>query len=320
MTQKKDIYVNPRDDAELSSCPWLWRVARKILNWIGRDRLPGFFRKVLGVAESPGKLTFQSLQEFPEYRECGVFTILSANLWHDWPRFSKLRERLEAFASLVEEQNSDLVLVQEVIRKPDFQADAWLGKRLSMAYVYSRVNGSEKIGFEEGLGVFSRFPINQLPYLRQLSQSCIPFVRRLVLGTSVETPCGEILAFSAHLGLIRSHNASQIHDLQHWVSRIAKGRTVFVGGDFNAPENTPQIRNASSHWIDTYRMVNRGGRADTHEVKWPWGKTLMRHRLDYIFLKSGSTNWKVVESRHIDSSLGPHSDHRAVLTRLVHVE
>jgi hypothetical protein len=39
--------------------------------------------------------------------------------------------------------------------------------------------------------------------------------------------------------------------------------------------------------------------------------------LDYIFLRPGKSTWKVLETRHLDGLAGAHSDHRAVLTRLV---
>ena len=83
-----------------------------------------------------------------------------------------------------------------------------------MAYVYSRANGHHKgIGFEEGLAVFSSFPL-KTPRLRHLEPSFRPFVRRLVLGAEVETPRVELPVFSVHLSLLPSHNAAQVQLLQ----------------------------------------------------------------------------------------------------------
>lgn len=247
---------------------------------------------------------------------CGEYTVLSANLWHDWPRFKDLEKRLDAFASLVEFEKADLILLQEVARTPFLKSDEWLAKRLGMAYVYSRANGSEKIGFEEGLGVYSRFPLKRLPYIRQMTQPHNPFSRRLALGVEVDTPCGEILAFSVHLGLMRRQNAKQLRELHGWVNELTVGRSAIVAGDFNAPENTHQIKHIRSFWLDTFREIHDHPHAPTHEIRWPWGGAFLRHRLDYIFLQPGEPAWRVLDVQHIDSRTGPHSDHRAVLARL----
>ena len=271
---------------------------------------------VISVAESAGRVSMQSQPHPVPVGECGVYTVLSANLWHDWPRFKGLERRLEAFAGLVESERVDLILLQEVARTPTFKVDEWLAERLKMAYVYSRANGSQKIGFEEGLGVYSRFPLKRLPYIRQMGQAHNPFSRRLALGVEVDTPCGEIMAFSAHLGLMRKQNAKQLRELHGWVEEISSGRSAIIAGDFNAPEHTHQIKNIRLHWQDTFREIYQNGHASTHEIRWPWGGTFLSHRLDYIFLQPGQPAWKVLDVKHVDSHEGPHSDHRAVLARL----
>jgi endonuclease/exonuclease/phosphatase family metal-dependent hydrolase len=270
----------------------------------------------MSVTEPAGRVTFQS-EPYPIPAEgCGVFTVLSANLWHDWPRFRGLEERLESFAELVESEGADLILLQEVARTQSFEADKWLADRLKMAYVYSRANGSRKIGFEEGLGVFSRFPLKRLPHVRQMGGTCNPFSRRLALGVEVDTPCGEIMAFSTHLGLLRKQNAHQLRELHGWVNQITAGRSAIIAGDFNAPEHTHQIQRVRSFWQDTFREIHEHGRASTHEIRWPWGGAFLSHRLDYIFLQPGQPSWQVIDVSHVDAPGGPHSDHRAVLARL----
>jgi endonuclease/exonuclease/phosphatase family metal-dependent hydrolase len=247
---------------------------------------------------------------------CDVMSVMSANLWHDWPRFKDLEKRLDSFAGMVESERVDLILLQEVARTPDFKADEWLAERLKMAYVYSRANGSQKIGFEEGLGVYSRFPLKRLPYIRQMGQAHNPFSRRLALGVEVDTPCGEILAFSAHLGLLHRQNAKQLRELHGWVNEISAGRSAIIAGDFNTPEHTHQIKHVRSTWLDTFREIHTHGHAPTHEIHWPWGGVFLSHRLDYIFLQSGEPSWQVLDVKHLDAPDGPHSDHRAVLARL----
>lgn len=270
----------------------------------------------MSVAEPAGRVTFQS-EPYPVPVEgCGVLTVLSANLWHDWPRFRNLEKRLASFAALIESERADLILVQELVRTPFLKADDWLAQRLQMAHVYSRANGSQKIGFEEGLGVFSRFPLKQLPHVRQMGKSCNPFSRRIALGVKVDTPCGALMAFSTHLGLMRKQNAHQLRELHGWVKQLTAGMSAVIAGDFNAPEYTHQIKHIRSHWQDTFREIHQHGHAATHEIRWPWGGVFISHRLDYVFLQAGEPAWQVLDVQHLDAYDGAHSDHRAVLARL----
>ncbi|HEU0295326.1 MAG TPA: endonuclease/exonuclease/phosphatase family protein [Anaerolineales bacterium] len=315
---RQRIYVQPHREEHPKFYKHFWSSVKRLLNWIGHDRLPEFAKVAISVAEPAGHVSLRSEPEsvpapIGEFRE---YTVLSANLWHDWPRFKDLDKRLEAFAELVESERADLILLQEIARTPTFKADEWLADRLNMAYVYSRANGSEKIGFEEGLGVYSRFPLKRLPYIRQMSQAHNPFSRRLALGVEVDTPYGEIMAFSAHLGLMRKHNARQLRELHGWVNEITSGKSAIIAGDFNAPEHSHQIKHVRSYWQDTFREIHEHGHGATHEIRWPWGGVFLRHRLDYIFLQPGEPAWQVLDVQHLDAPGGPHSDHRAVLARL----
>ena len=293
----KDIYIGSDTGENTRPCRHFWSALKRLFNWIGHDRLPEFVKVAVSVAQPAGHVTFKS-EPYPMPADGrDTFTVLSANLWHDWPRFKDLEKRLESFAKLVEHERVDLILLQELARIPSFKSDQWLAQRLNMAYVYSRVNGSEKLGFEEGLGVFSRYPLKRLPFVQQMGRSHNPFVRRLALGVDVETPHGEITAFSTHLGLFRKQNARQMLDLRGWVHKITSGRSAIIAGDFNAPEHTHQIKHARSYWQDTFREINQHGHAATHEIRWPWGGAFLSHRLDYIFLQPGQPAWQIIDVR-----------------------
>jgi len=275
---------------------------------------------VAGVTEAPGKVLVQAMpaQESHE-KGCQGLTVISANLWHDWPKRRRAVERLEVFARLVDEHHADVLLLQEVARTTGFRTDQWLAQRLGMAYVYSRANGHlGGIGFEEGLAVFSRYPLSQ-PVLRQLSPAKNQFVRRLALGAQIQSPCGSLMAFSVHLSLIGKQNADEATRLKDWVHEVSKERPALVGGDFNAGERSGQIKKLQRSWLDTFRLLNPFTDATTHELHWPWGWPLRRERLDYIFLKAQSNHWMVLESRHLETPGERHSDHRAVLMRLAPV-
>lgn len=273
--------------------------------------------RMKSVAEPPGRLSIRTVSHMDNFDHCGGLTFLSANLWHDWPRYRRIAERLESFARLVEQVQADVLLLQEVARTPHFYADEWLHQRLGMDCVYSRANGhAGGIGFEEGLAVFSRFPLRS-PRLQQLGSGRNPFVRRLALGAAVATPCGDLFTFSVHLGLRRRQNAHQLAHLRAWVANVAGRTPALIAGDFNAHENSPQIGHARAEWLDTFRHLHPGADGTTHELRWPWGRFIHRARLDYIFLHPGASRWQVLEARHLQAEGEAHSDHHAVLARLV---
>lgn len=298
----------------------IYQGLRKILSLPGFSLLRPLARRVAGVMESPGRISLQAIPErVAEGRECQQLAVISANLWHDFPHYRRMESRLEAFASLVEDHQAEVLLLQEVSRTTHLWTDQWLAKRLGMAYVYSRANGHlGGIGFEEGLAVFSRYPLSQ-PVLRQLSPGENRFSRRLALGTQVNSPCGNLLAFSVHLGLTRRGNFEQVTKLSQWIGNISRGMTALVGGDFNTGERSKQIKTLQGKWLDTFRQLNPFADGTTHELRWPWGKPFRRDRLDYIFLKAREDHWKVLEARHLVTPGLLHSDHRAVLLRLAPV-
>lgn len=276
------------------------------------------FHKTRALTTERAPLVFQPLpQDAPVHAaDLRPLTLLSTNLWHDWPRYRDQEERLERLARLIEREQVDIALLQEVTRRPALRVDEWLSRRLGMAYVYSQANGHESaIGFEEGIAIFSRYPLAR-PQRRQLDKRARRFVRRLAVGVDVATDAGPLAVFSVHLGLLPHHNAQQFASLQSWVTAVAGGQSAIIGGDFNAPETSTQIAQARGHWLDTFRHLNPHSDGATHELRWPWGRPLRRKRLDYLFLQAGRQPWRVLEVRHLHPPDGPHSDHHAVLARL----
>jgi len=314
-TRELDLAANVSEDT-LAAHKYIKLLGRRLLLLPGLRRLRRHAEKAISPAEPAGRITFQSSPLRKNKLQFEGLTILSTNMWHDWPRHRRLTERLEEISQMAESYGVDVLLLQEVTRTKDFHSDEWLSKRLGMAYVYSRANGHSKgIGFEEGLAIFSRYPIKG-PRINQLSDGKNPFVRRLALGTTIFTPYGEIMTFSVHLGLTPSKNAEQQSRLHTWVDFEAGDKLALIGGDFNSNENSPQIRNTQSRWLDTFRSLYPHKDGITHEIRTPWGGILHRARLDYIFMRHGRTRWIVSETRHMKSILKPHSDHSAVLVHL----
>jgi endonuclease/exonuclease/phosphatase family metal-dependent hydrolase len=246
-----------------------------------------------------------------------ILTVLSANLWHDWPQYRQQMLRLERLARLIEQESVDIALLQEVSRRTDLRADEWLANRLGMAYAYARANGDEaSIGFEEGVAVFSRFPIDS-PALRHLTGGLNPFSRRIVLTARVATTVGAVDAFSAHLSPMPWVGNSQTDRLLTWVGERSGAEGVaFIGGDFNADESKQHVRRMRGNWLDLFRHVHPEAPGETYALRSPWGTTLYRNRLDYLFMASDQRPWRVVSARHVMAPGGSHSDHMAVLARV----
>jgi endonuclease/exonuclease/phosphatase family metal-dependent hydrolase len=320
MSKNKPGYPDPRNKREVDPFTPIWLRLETVTKKIGIKRLSRLADRIISVAEPAGRTFMSTISGHDLIKDSNSMVILSANLWHDWPRFRNIEKRLELFAKLVEQEQVNVLLLQEIARTRSLRVDEWLAERLEMSYVYSRANGSDHIGFEEGLGVFSRFKMKRFPFVRQVSRFTNPFVRRLALGVEVDTPFGEILAFSVHLGLFRKQNAQQLKDLQLWISRLAEGRSIVIGGDFNVPEKSSQMRRVRAYWQDTFREIHPNGRTYTHTLKWPWGGKLISHRIDYIFVQPGRPAWKVMSVDHLEAPGGPHSDHCAVVARLAPVQ
>ena len=289
---------------------------KKITALPGLRQFFALIRRLLRVMERPTSQSIQSIpQPHAQEEDCKGLTVISANLWHDWPQHRRSMDRLEAFARLAEEHQADILLLQEVFRTTRFQTDEWLSQRLGMTSIYSRANGHQNgIGFEEGLAIFSKHPLGN-PVLQQLSSETNPFVHRLALGTQISSPCGKFLAFSVHLSINGRENTRQVEHLHHWVHDVSDTMPAVVGGDFNAHEHSKSITSLRQKWVDTFRHLNPLADGTTHEIHWPWKKPLRRARLDYIFLKAEQAQWTLLDALHLETPGEKHSDHRAVLLR-----
>lgn len=242
-------------------------------------------------------------------------TVMSANLWHDWPRQHRWAPRLQAVADLASGHGVDVLLLQEVARTRTLQADGWLARRLGMSHGYARANGSARaFGFEEGLAILSRYPIIEVR-TRRLTRN--PAVRRIGLGAALDTPFGRVTAVCVHLGLVHSRQAHQMRVLRTWLDEMSGSEPAIIGGDFNA---TPAHRGISAlrrEWVDTFQHARPNQESTTHRRR--SARLGVRERLiDYVFVRQpAGAPWTVVDAAHVDGPSGGHSDHRAVIAQLV---
>lgn len=314
----------PAVDNSAPALHTVWPKLAKLLSRLLHLPAAAFLRPLVatvrGVAQPGGPIVLQEQPLRTRHTQTAPLTVLSANLWHDWPQHRRQGERLEQFARLVEQEAVDIALLQEVSRHHNLHTDAWLAERLGMAYAYARANGHRRaIGFEEGVAVFSRFPLRDAA-LHHLGSGQTPFARRLALAANLQTPFGDLDVFSVHLGLLPWQNAAQVQQLLSWVgARTSRAMPAIVGGDFNAHENARQVAWAQDDWLDLFRHQHPHKDGATHEIRCPLGGGAWRRRLDYLFLAQNGHPWRVLHVEHLDAPGGRHSDHRAVLARLVPV-
>ena len=77
---------------------------RQSSNFVTLMRLNSIAQRVLSVAEPSDQLIIQNFPDdykIPDGRD--HITVVSANLWHDWPRHRDLRQRLECSSTKSED-------------------------------------------------------------------------------------------------------------------------------------------------------------------------------------------------------------------------
>lgn len=97
-------------------------------------------------------------------RRDGPLRVMSLNMLHGFPRFDRLRERLDLIAEETLHQDADIVCLQEVPWAPHIGGAAQdLAERTGLNHVYFRANGNRwTILFEEGEAILSRYPLRDV--------------------------------------------------------------------------------------------------------------------------------------------------------------
>jgi endonuclease/exonuclease/phosphatase family metal-dependent hydrolase len=221
----------------------------------------------------------------------GIFSELSGD---DDGLEDRLRLAVEGLRAL----DADVVGLQEAStgrRRGDVTARLarTLGYRYVRAPAAIRPLGSEHLrravasilGFTEGPGLMSRFPIARWT-AHDLPACGRPLDVRTVLLAELETPAGPLAAVSAHT----SGDACHARAVAELVRAHAGSMPAVVMGDFNAPESSPAIRflTQETGWLDAFRHTNptAAGFTDGQDVQAPWATA--HQRIDYVFLAPGA--------------------------------
>ena len=153
------------------------------------------------------------------------------------------------------------------------------------------------------------------------------FEHRVALKATAVTPWGDIHILNTH----HTHgdpaiNQGQVQDLMEFVNHF-KDQPTIVTGDFNALEDSPQIKFISNKWIDTYRKTNpeeRGFTCCIDELTMPDADEILDQRIDFIYHVplQGHADFSIMSSQIVlDHPFSSNeavlwvSDHAAILTK-----
>ena len=255
-------------------------------------------------------------------RRPGPLRVLTLNVLHGFPGFERLEERLALVAAEIRRLDADVVCLQEVPWTRSLGGGAaWLGERTGLNWVSLRANGNRwTILFEEGSAILSRFPLRDAGG-RELLPRAGFFEHRIVLHARVVTPSGDLHVFSTHLTNVAAEtNRAQTESLRAFVAERAAGPFV-VAGDFNAREDSPQIRALSRSWVDSWAHAHPGAPGPTCCAEPPEAPAAaLAQRIDYLFTAPGlrlRASRRVLH-RPVASARGPlfASDHAGVFAEL----
>jgi len=236
----------------------------------------------------------------PGQRRDGPLRVMSLNTLHGFPRFQRLAERFDLISGEIRRQDPDIVCLQEVpwvLRLGS--AARYLAHQTGLNYLYLRANGSRwAILFEEGEAILSRYALRDVTVVELRPRPGL-FEHRVALSATAVTPWGDVRVFATHLTNGDAEvNRSQVASLMAFVAASGEGPAV-VAGDFNALEDSPQIR--AIGWIDTYRMVHPDAAGFTcciDDLSMGPDEPL-EERIDYMFLVPGTVRVAVVESERV---------------------
>lgn len=226
------------------------------------------------------------------------------------------------------ELDPDIILLQEVCQDMDGDGSdnqartiaedlgEHFGREYHWSFCQSHVGWEQ---FDEGVGIVSRWPV--------VEESCQPLVNgtfpRRVAWQRIQTPYGEVQAFSTHLehmsnqGSVRLQQARQARDFVLGKLATWPESAAILGGDFNTTPGTAPIlvftaAGPDSVFADAWASANPGQPGYTIPAE------AATSRIDFQFTRHNGQPWvpdscRVVMTRTYD---GTHtlSDHLGVLS------
>ncbi|MBI4376160.1 MAG: endonuclease/exonuclease/phosphatase family protein [Elusimicrobia bacterium] len=176
-------------------------------------------------------------------REPGQYRVATFNLFHDFPYYSHIEERLDLVVPAVSSHDIDVLAVQEGSETLAFDNSVeQLARRLGYSHAYFRLEGMDSIYFFNGLGIISRFPIVDTE-LYQFQAQASELEKRSAARAVIRSADHSFSVYVAHLsGESRELNLAQAQELIRFVERSRGNRPAVLMGDLNAQPDWSSIR------------------------------------------------------------------------------
>lgn len=273
---------------------WTW--AAGTLAVLGLVLAAGFLAVLVGPVRLSARVVEPAGAATPPLKPQRL-RVVSYNVLHGYPRFTDQEARFAALSDELARLDPDVALLQE----------AWCTRRHGCAInrlatgrgpfrgyhlAYTPVNGSLRlIGFEEGLAVASRWPIESVR-VAELRPRERAWRRRGVLEVTVRLDGAAWTFVTAHLtNLDDGNRAAQARDL---ASRLPVGGPLLLGADLNAPASSPVVSTLVEAGLETVLAGER----------------------DHVLLRSLPRGWRLAEAGwgFAGAAPEPHTGQRIVIS------
>jgi endonuclease/exonuclease/phosphatase family metal-dependent hydrolase len=233
--------------------------------------------------------------------------ILDLNVLHGYPSFERQEERFRSLSQAISHLQPDIVLLQEAwcTRRHGCLINRLATEHAPLAgyhLAYAPVNGSLRlIGFEEGLAIASRWPIEAVA-ARTLAPRELPWRRRGLLRA--ELRIGRVAWTFATAHLANEHGSRRVAQARSLAGQLAADGPLVLGADLNDRAGSPTLAPFSDR---SFQAVLDGDR-------------------DHLWVRDLPDGWRVESARwrltgeDLEALTGrsmPVSDHPAAWVELV---
>lgn len=235
---------------------------------------------VLLLALGGDQIALAQERDLAEAPSSPAITILTLNIWHnqgDWPA------RLEYMVDEIGALQPDVILLQEVLQNPELPNQAHtIAERLGYPHVHFASVDPEDAPKRYGNAIVSRHPI-----LEASSRKLEPLNDyRVAAHARIEFEGRPVNVYSTHLHYSGDAPGTevrrrQIEDLLDFIEATRGGYPVVLGGDFNAPPDTPEMALITARYVDIAQVTDGWNEGGGYTLNPAMGHE--KRRIDYLF-------------------------------------
>ncbi len=172
-------------------------------------------------------------------------TVLTINLWHDFPNFTDLDKRTQMVADFVLQRQPDFVAAQEAGENGLIKNRCKvIAEKAGYQYRWVSEGGFPAV-FAEGPCVLSRWPVMDDQFIDLPHPQQSGLVVRKAQALRVQWPGGPLTMISTHLSNgndAENDRVDQAVAVYQLARQYAGPLPVFMGGDLNSSPTTPPMK------------------------------------------------------------------------------